>query len=124
MNRLHQRHICWRRWLKPAVGQLTFVLLILPAHSVRFHAAELLTHPATGFEMRKVPATTLQMAGANLQIDFLGVEPDLPRTCIITERPTMEGFLFRRLAYWSSWQPENMESCTELRGEGKTVILR
>jgi hypothetical protein len=25
------------------------------------------------------------MAGANLQIDFLGVEPDLPRTCIITE---------------------------------------
>jgi hypothetical protein len=85
MNRLHQRHICWRRWLKPAVGQLTFVLLILPAHSVRFHAAELLTHPATGFEMRKVPATTLQMAGANLQIDFLGVEPDLPRTCIITE---------------------------------------
>jgi hypothetical protein len=74
-----------RRWLPPTVGQLAFVLLILPAPSARSLGSELLIHPAMGFEMCKFPATTLQIGGANLHIDFAGVEPNLPRGCIVAE---------------------------------------
>jgi len=85
MSRFHRRHICLRRWLPPNVGQLAFVLLILPAPSALSLGAEHLIHPAAGFEMRKISATTLQIGGANLHIEFAGVEPDLSRACIVAE---------------------------------------
>jgi len=85
MSRFHRRHTYLRRWLPPIVGQLAFGLLILPAPSARSLGAELLIHPATGFDMREFPATTLQIGGASLHIEFAGVEPDLPRACIVAE---------------------------------------
>jgi hypothetical protein len=85
MSRFHRRRMCLRRWLPPIVGQLAFGLLILPAPSARSLGAELLIHPATGFDMREFPATTLQIGGASLHIEFAGVEPDLPRACIVAE---------------------------------------
>jgi hypothetical protein len=44
------------------------ILLILPTHSAIMYGASL-----------------LQAGGANLQIEFAGVEPDLPKTCIIAK---------------------------------------
>ena len=85
MSRSHRRPICLRRWLPPAVGQIAFVLLILPALCARSLGAQLLIHPATGFEMPRFPATTLQIGGANLHIEFAGVESDLLRACIVAE---------------------------------------
>lgn len=85
MSRFHERRICLRRWLPPAVGQLALVLLILSAPSALSLGTEISIHPAKGFEMRKSPATTLQISGASLHIEFAGVVPDLPRACIVAE---------------------------------------
>jgi hypothetical protein len=44
------------------------MLLILPTHSIVMYGA-----------------TLLQAGGANLQIEFAGVEPDLPKSCILSK---------------------------------------
>jgi hypothetical protein len=71
MERLHSRRYRFCRWLQWTsrhliVSSCFLILLTLPAH------------PAT------LPSSTsLQIGGANLQIDFTGVEPDVSKSLII-----------------------------------------
>jgi hypothetical protein len=70
MDRIHQRCLSFSRCC-------LFVLLVLPGHPEKLHGAEsLMTVPS---------ATSLLIGGANLQIEFSGTEPDLPKGSIIAK---------------------------------------
>jgi hypothetical protein len=66
MQRLHLRPRRFHHWRQSTLKYCFLVSLILPTHSVVMHGAPL-----------------LQAGGANLQVEFSGVEPDLPKTCIL-----------------------------------------
>ncbi len=68
MERLHRRRLWFCRRLQSTLKFRFLMLLILPTHPVIMYGA-----------------TLLQAGGANLQIEFAGVEPDLPRTYIIAK---------------------------------------
>jgi hypothetical protein len=79
MGRFHQGHLCLCRRLQSTsqfsiaartISSCFLMLLILPAHPARLSSTS---------------ATSIQIGGADLKIDFTGVDPDLPRTCIIAK---------------------------------------
>jgi hypothetical protein len=78
-----------------------------------------------GFEMRKFPATTLQIGGANLHIEFAGVEPDMPRECIVAEISQAAQAV---VTYYGRFAISSARILfvvvAGVHGEGETVILR
>jgi hypothetical protein len=70
MDRIHQRWMSFSRCC-------LLVLLVLPVHSKKLDGAESL--------MTVASAASLPIGGANLRIEFSGVEPDLPKTSIIAK---------------------------------------
>ena len=71
MDRIHQRCLFFSRCC------LLAPLLVLPVHPEKLLGAESL--------MTVTSATSLQIGGANLQIEFAGAEPDLPKASIIAK---------------------------------------
>ena len=79
MRRLHQRRLCLcRRLLSTSqfliaartISRYFLILLIMPAHPIR---------------LTTTSAPSFQMGVTHLQIDFTGIQPDLPKACIIAK---------------------------------------
>jgi len=79
MRRLQQRHLCstCREQLTPQyvkaariISSCLLTLLIVPAYPAR---------------SSNTSPTSVQIGAAELQIDFAGVEPDIPKACIVAK---------------------------------------